>query len=263
MIDKGRRYFYDRVNGNTFIEKGRMTIMFNQNGGSRTDTLIKLVLVFFLSLLSFSVGTFVGKQFSDSQHRVADLEGDTDRVVASIPSDVTKTIPNQAISEDEISKVSEEFVKKERQDGPVTPPAANDVNTAKKDSKNDKKSNAVHDEIANVTKQIAQGMKVEPPKPVVSNRLPSSYPKDVEAAAIGKYTVQLSSFSTEDEAKVAAQQFRDKGYSAFYVPGKAKGKTWYRVSVGQFTTLEEAKKYKGTLAKEASFETAIIQKITE
>lgn len=46
----------------------------NQIGGSRTDTLIKLVLVFFLSLLSFSVGTFVGKQFSDSQHKIADLE---------------------------------------------------------------------------------------------------------------------------------------------------------------------------------------------
>src|SRR5579862_8673660 len=90
--------------------------MLNENGGSRTDTLIKLVLVFFLSLLSFSVGTFVGKQFSDSQHRVADLEGDSDRVVASIPSDVAKAEPNQAISEEEISKLSDEFVKKERQD---------------------------------------------------------------------------------------------------------------------------------------------------
>src|SRR5271170_2553453 len=142
--------------------------MLNENGGSRTDTLIKLVLVFFLSLLSFSVGTFVGKQFSDSQHRVADLEGDTDRVVASIPADVTKTVPNQAISEDEISKVSEEFVKKERQDGPVTPPAATGND---KTDKTAKKSNAVHDEIANVTKQIAQGMKVEPPKAVATSRL--------------------------------------------------------------------------------------------
>ncbi len=237
--------------------------MFNENGGSRTDTLIKLVLVFFLSLLSFSVGTFVGKQFSDSQHRVADLEGDSDRVVASIPPDITKAEPNKAITEDEISKVSDEFVKKERQDGPVAAPAA-DVNTAKKDDKGVKKANAVHDEIANVTKQIAMGMKVEPPKPVVkTNRIPSSYPKNVEAAAIGKYTVQLSSFSGEDEAKVAAQQFRDKGYSAFYVPGQARGKTWYRVSVGQFTTKEEAIKYKSSLPKDNNFETSIIQKITQ
>jgi len=66
-----------------------------------------------------------------------------------------------------------------------------------------------------VTKQIAQGMKIEPPKPVVSNRIPSSYPKNVEASAIGKYTVQLSSYSTEDEAKVAAQQYRDKAIVLF------------------------------------------------
>ena len=65
--------------------------MLNQNGGSRTDTLIKLVLVFFLSLLSFSVGTFVGKQFSDSQHKIAALENgeDADRNTASIPADAT------------------------------------------------------------------------------------------------------------------------------------------------------------------------------
>jgi len=33
--------------------------------------------------------------------------------------------------------------------------------------------------------------------------------------------------------------------------------------VGQFTTLEEAKKYKVTLAKDPSFGSAIIQKITQ
>jgi len=236
--------------------------MFNENGGSRTDTLIKLVLVFFLSLLSFSVGTFVGKQFSDSQHRVADLEGDTDRVVASIPSDVTKVAPTQAITEDEISKVSDEFVKKERQDGPFTAPAM-DVNTAKSE-KGAKKSNAVHDEIASVTKQIAEGMKVEPPKAVLNTtRVPSSYPKNVEASAVGKYTVQLSSFPTEDEAKTSAQQLRDKGYSAFYVPAQAKGKTWYRVSIGQFTTRDEASKYKSSLPKENNFDSSIIQKIIQ
>lgn len=33
------------------------------------DTLVKVVLVFFLSLLSFSVGTFIGKQVSDADHQ--------------------------------------------------------------------------------------------------------------------------------------------------------------------------------------------------
>ncbi len=229
--------------------------MLNQNGGSRTDTLIKLVLVFFLSLLSFSVGTFVGKQFSDSQHRVADLESDTtDRVVASVPSDTVKPQPNQAISEEEIAKLSDEFVKKERD-------VANVNNNT--DKTQPQKPIPVHDEIAEVSKKIAEGAKVEPPKMVASrgNTLPTRYPQNVAASAIGKYTVQLSSHATEDEAKTKAQEYRDKGYSAFYVPAPVNGKTWYRVSVGQFTTRAEAKKYKETLSKD--FSSAIIQKIKQ
>ena len=37
-------------------------------------TAIKLILVAFLSLLAFSVGSFVGKQFADSQKRIAKVE---------------------------------------------------------------------------------------------------------------------------------------------------------------------------------------------
>src|SRR3954454_5697248 len=91
--------------------------MMDQNGGSRPDTLMKLVLVFFLSLLSFSVGTFVGKQFSDSQHKLAELENngsEAERSTASIPPDVTKAQPSEAITEEEISKLSDEFLKKEK-----------------------------------------------------------------------------------------------------------------------------------------------------
>jgi DedD protein len=40
----------------------------------KTDNLIKLALVFFVSLLSFSIGTYVGKKYSDNQHKLASLE---------------------------------------------------------------------------------------------------------------------------------------------------------------------------------------------
>jgi len=36
--------------------------------------MIKLALVFFVSLLSFSVGTYIGKKYSDNQHKLALLE---------------------------------------------------------------------------------------------------------------------------------------------------------------------------------------------
>lgn len=37
---------------------------------SKADTLTKIVLVFFISLLSFTFGTYVGKAVSDHDHEV-------------------------------------------------------------------------------------------------------------------------------------------------------------------------------------------------
>jgi septal ring-binding cell division protein DamX len=262
--------------------------MRNQYGGSRTDTLIKLVLVFFLSLLSFSVGTFVGKQFSDSQHKIAELEGnsgDMDRGVASIPSDVTKADPGPAVTEEEVNKLSDAFTEKERQKDTTAPDAGSAKNdegskgltgkavgeatSAKNTStkalgtmvaKNDNKKVSVHDEIASVSKKIAEGQKVEAPKQKPS-RIPSSLPKELANSSIGKFTVQISSHPTETEAKTKANEMKEKGFSAFYIPATVNGKTWYRVSVGLFDTKKEAVSYMDKLKKDASVNSAIVQKI--
>lgn len=77
--------------------------------GSKTDVVVKLVLVFFVCLLSFSVGTFVGKTFSDNQHRLAQFEpASTEREVASTTEATPKS--GDALSDDEIAKLAEEFV---------------------------------------------------------------------------------------------------------------------------------------------------------
>ena len=94
--------------------------------GSKTDVVVKLVLVFFIALLSFSIGTFVGKKFSDNQYKLAQLEpqdgaavaahGDEheaaegDRGIASISPEATDMKPGKALSDDEIAKLAEEFV---------------------------------------------------------------------------------------------------------------------------------------------------------
>src|SRR3954464_4858186 len=85
----------------------------SEKGGSKADTLVKVVLVFFISLLSFSVGTFVGKQVSDSDHRRMALEGEykTDRSVASAEG---KMESDEKISEKEVESLTEEFVNKEK-----------------------------------------------------------------------------------------------------------------------------------------------------
>lgn len=89
--------------------------MGNQRGGTKMDAVVKLVLVFFVSLLSFSVGTFVGKQVSDSDHRRAALEQDYKgaREIASENSDKDGGA-DKALSEDDIKSLTDEFVQAEK-----------------------------------------------------------------------------------------------------------------------------------------------------
>ena len=88
------------------------------------DALVKVVLVFFISLLSFSVGTFVGKQVSDSDHRRASLEGDGHSDSAhgeahaanshESASDVAQNEEDHAPSQDEVEDLAAEFIQDER-----------------------------------------------------------------------------------------------------------------------------------------------------
>ena len=84
---------------------------------SKADTLVKVVLVFFIALLSFSVGTFVGKQVSDSDHRRMALEGEykADRQVASIDEKADGE-SSEKITEKEVESLTEEFVNKEKRE---------------------------------------------------------------------------------------------------------------------------------------------------
>ncbi|MAF92773.1 MAG: SPOR domain-containing protein [Bdellovibrionota bacterium] len=92
--------------------------MLNEQGRSRMDTVIKLALVFIISLLSFSIGTFVGKQFSDQQHKTAMIEGNTGqaRSTASIPTNSLEVAPEEALTDADIASITEEFANAEKDD---------------------------------------------------------------------------------------------------------------------------------------------------
>ena len=93
----------------------------SEKGSSKADTLVKVVLVFFISLLSFSVGTFVGKQVSDSDHRRMALEGEYkgDRSVASVDEKGEAAEAPDKITEKEVENLTEEFVNKEKSREPA------------------------------------------------------------------------------------------------------------------------------------------------
>lgn len=260
--------------------------------GSKTDVVVKLVLVFFISLLSFSIGTFVGKKFSDNQHKLSQLEpnsldgsgaeavaehgADTktheDRSLASIAPGANEVVPGHALSDEEIAKLAEEFVtddegatKKEEhktdkvEDGhhvAAAPPAHEEPPS--KDKKVEPPSHAAEKVAAG--HEPTHEVKVSEEK---TSRIPASLPKEVAASAVGKYTVQVASYPKESEAQNMSNDLKTKGFSAFYVTAKVRGETWYRVSVGLFATQKEAQAYRTDLLARAKVSSAMVQKIIE
>jgi cell division protein FtsN len=129
-----------------------MPHLLNRTGASRTDTIVKLVLILFISLLSFSVGTYVGKQVSDNDHRRAQIEGDYKDVAGHDAGGVGEhgngagnaaKEGEEKLSDDEIASLTEEFVTKERQNTAQTeePDKKREVASAHEESAGYKKFN--------------------------------------------------------------------------------------------------------------------------
>ena len=263
---------------------------------SKTDVAVKLALVFFISLLSFSVGTFVGKKYSDNQHQLAALEPQNttkpfaEREVASVEGEEVKTHKedaNEVMSDEELAKLAAEFATDETETS-----AHNTATTAHKEATtlqpsaiaeklseenhaavpeknaavNNHKAVAAHGAVKTHTAAPVAAVAPKATVPVETKseeRLPSSLPKDVANFSVGKFTVQIASYADETEAKTKASELKESGYAAFYIPANIKGKVWYRVSVGQFATQKEAQNYRNKLLSSSKVNSAIVQKITE
>lgn len=256
--------------------------------GTKTDMMVKVVLVFFISLLSFSIGTFVGKKFSDNQHQMAQLEGgrpshsEEARSVASDSSNQkTETLnKKENLTDDEIAKLAEEFIEDEDSDHKSSKEAPADhkiqeptheivkkeVDHEQKNEKNDsnpEKPLMASKEILDEKIQTHKASLVEKHESKKEMRTPSSLPKNAIQYSVGKFTVQVASYSSEDEAIKLASSLKKKGLEAYYIPATINGKNWYRVSVGQFATVNEAKEFRKELLHKKEVSSAIVLKITK
>lgn len=270
--------------------KTRTSLLHSQFGGSKTDTVVKLILVFFVSLLSFSVGTFVGKQFSDSQHRLASLEKDyqnevgeltAERSTASVPSESLNVEPSPILSQEDVAKLAEEFVQETK---PAAKREVANTETKTEEELKPKITDSTEASLDEVKLRPIKDVKVAPAKtadpkdaakkiaegkpalqPVAKPEAPKKIelPKVTSTDVQGKYTIQVSSHPNETDAKNHATDLVNKGYSAFYVPAQIDGKTWYRVSVGNFSTSDTAKEYLSKIKSNASFKDAIVRKVVQ
>ena len=90
---------------------------------------------------------------------------------------------------------------------------------------------------------------------------PANYP------AIGKMPYSILVHSFEDSqgesglvrANRSTQKLKDMGYGAFWTKGHAKGKNWYRVMVGIFSTDKEARNYAANIANKVGTELTVLK----
>ncbi len=245
-----------------------------------TNRIIELCLVFLISVLSFSIGTFVGKKYSDNQHKLALLDPQYNKNLQKSENAEHKEIadtavPNSNMTDEEIAKMSKEFSEEDDHITSTDKTAAhttNDKITEKEDNSNLVKTIEEDGTVAEENlKPIAKNM---PSKTIEKKADPQALKRDVATIAEkvksitsdgknAKYTVQIGSFPSPSEADKIVNSLQARGYKATQVQANVNGKTWHRVQVGLFTNLEEAQAYKKELVEQNRLTTAIISKITE
>jgi DedD protein len=233
----------------------------------KTDTMVKLALVFFVSLLSFSIGTYVGKKYSDNQHKLALLEPKTEPTVGAstnheeFASDATAETDKAhkavdevmttndakpvALTDSEVAKIAEEFATEENTTEEKV------VGTIEAEEKT----------LGTITPQAAAVEKIK--QMATEERVPASLPVKKEVVTPLHFTVQVGSYPTQDEAEKMTKELQTKGYKTTFVPAKVNGQLWYRVNVGLFGTIKEAQDYKKEFLEKTKVSSAIVQRVQQ
>lgn len=227
-----------------------------------TNRIIELALVFFISIFSFSIGTFVGKKYSDNQHRLALLEPNkktAERTALEAATQLEATEPTSMNTESEITdadvaKLAEEFsVDTEELQAVSTEDKAAEKTTANASDANSKNTKDIP--------VIAEQTIVEKDLDDNSDRDIASVPAKTKSMAT--YTVQVGSYPTEADAEKMTESLLARGYKASSVPATVNGKTMYRVQVGLFNSFNQAQEYKKELIEKNRLSSAFVQKVSK
>ena len=186
------------------MEENNKVIVFEKK-----EIILILLFVLVLIITSFTLGIQLGKKLALEESGIKPEDQKTVELKSSIEEDVEKTIQEDSklTDEEKLKKLMDES--KNRLSDELEKFSAKD-----KDKDKDK---------------------VEPNK---------SVEPQTSSAMNGKYTIQLGSYPTVEEAKQFAEGFTVRGYSPIINETSLDNKgTWYRVSLGLFSNVEEAKAY--------------------
>jgi cell division protein FtsN len=135
------------------------------------------------------------------------------RLFAPKPPQITETLPPPAVQKEEAAAPEEK--KAEPTPTPTPTPTPKEEPTVKPEAK---------------------APEVKKPEPKVEPSKPST----TAPTGTGRYTVQVSSWTTSSEAERAVSRLKQAGFEAYVVEAFVKGRTWYRVRVGRYATMAEA-----------------------
>lgn len=254
----------------------------SQTAESKVGTVVLVVLVFFICLLSFSVGIFIGKKFSDNQYQLAKLKGEfSNSLMADLTSkeqSLETDIQEAELSNEETANFAAEFAQGESQDRSdlfkensqpsikskeESAQSLNSVASTTRDlsldPSNNKQDSKNSESIKN--REIASTENEAPAKKIA---------KEITESSLTKYTIQVAAFPTEAEASKLTSELKNKGLESYFlaaqVPEK-KGsdvlKTWYRVHVGLFHSTKEAEEVKNELIGHKKIRNGMVKKLSE
>lgn len=253
----------------------------------KTNSMIKLALVFFICLLSFSIGTYVGKKYSDNQYKLAQLEphkkGAHDTAGTEFAANTDSADDkeghavadshgekhegeSQKLTDSEVAKIAEEFATES------TSETAHDEKIIQTAEVEEKPIKTISTEKpmthAATTPAPAKALPVKTATTIANSaatahdREPSSIPPTKEGTPVGAhFTVQIGSYTSEADAQKLTKEMLTKGIKTSYVSAQVKGQTYYRVNVGLFGTAKEADEYKKDFLEKTKLASAFVQKV--
>ncbi len=201
---------------------------------SKREVALIFLFMFLIALTSFVFGVKIGKSYSYGQSGLEPVDRQRVELMSG--------------QEEAVNEVLDESQKAAPSDMPeMKGPDMNDLNK--------KLEQHIKEE---TSEQGAPKVKAAAPvekAPEVSNQMVEpapgvEVPSTAGAGATGddqysgKYTIQLGSHRSLDEAEAFAEGFRVRGYNPIVneveIPGRG---VWYRVSLGAFESITEAKEY--------------------
>lgn len=214
----------------------------------KKEVILIFVFMVLITITSFTIGVRFGKSIS------LKADGFTQKDLS--------TIDLKSVEEERVDSITGDQINKK------------DISTKLENSSSDSSESSKNIEDDQYMKETELRIREEinklanPANEAVKKKITNLEEEDVTASSVqknkkfdelyrpevklsGKFTIQLASFESKEEAQSFADGFIASGYDAIVnevaIPGKG---TWYRVSVGLFDTLNEAKNY---LDKESKF----------